>query len=189
MLAVICRDLDSFEQSFYLEQLAKGKKKKGGERIKGYDCRKCHPKPGKRESTGGWRHYLNEPSSWAIARKRKGGKKGRTLHGQWPETLLSALCYIKTKKRRWGQEACVCFHVCIWRETARPMRTPDVGLAFVSSWERTASTKAKHRCVSPTTVDRSYLPRVVSTRGGGELESRRQPGWAREDSTAEKYWI
>lgn len=28
-----------------------------------------------RESTGGWRHYLNEPSSLALARKRKRVKK------------------------------------------------------------------------------------------------------------------
>lgn len=96
------------------------KKKKGGERIKGYDCRKCHPKPGKRESTGGWRHYLNEPSSWAIARKRKGGKKGRTLRGQWPETLLSALCYIKTKKGDEDRR-----HVCVSTSVSdgrRPVR-------------------------------------------------------------------
>lgn len=105
----------------------KRKKKKRGERIKGYDCRKCHPKPGKRESTGGWRHYLNEPSSWAIARKRKGGKKGRTLHGQWPETLLTALCYIKTKKGDEDRR-----HVCVSTSVSdgrRPVRWGRLMLA------------------------------------------------------------
>lgn len=122
--------------------VAKGKKKKKEERIKGYDCRKCHPKPDKRESTGGWRHYLNEPSSWAIARKRKGEKKVEHYMGSDPKLCsvprTGGMCVFARqyltgdRPVRWGHLMSAS-HSCP-AEKAQPAQRPNTDVSLQPQW-------------------------------------------------------